>query len=114
MSRYPKADLSGISLISIANRSSKVAEAAWATPVDAEASLRDFVDSLPDILIGRDLREFARLAADTVRLKKPLILMMGAHVIKVGLAPLICDLLERGILTGIAMNSASAIHDTES
>lgn len=114
MSRYPKADLSGISLISIANRSSKVAEAAWATPVDAEASLRDFVDSLPDILIGRDLREFAQLAADTVRLKKPLILMMGAHVIKVGLAPLICDLLERGILTGVAMNSASAIHDTES
>jgi hypothetical protein len=39
---------------------------------------------------------------------------MGAHVIKVGLAPLICELLERGILTGVAMNSASAIHDAES
>ncbi|MBC8145349.1 MAG: hypothetical protein H7X80_07170 [bacterium] len=114
MSRYPKADLSRVSLISIANRDSKVAESEWASPIDADATMREFVDSLPDILIGRDLREFARLCAETRRLKKPFILMMGAHVIKVGLAPLICDLLERGIFTGVAMNSASAIHDTES
>ena len=114
MSRFPKADLSGISLISIVDRSSKVAEQEWATPVGSDATLRQFVDSLPDILIGRDLREFARLAAESVRRDRPFILMMGAHVIKVGLAPLICDLLERRALTGVAMNSASAIHDTES
>lgn len=114
MSRFPKADLSRISLISIANRNSKVAEREWATPVGAEATIREFVDSLPDILIGRDLREFASLCSQSVVLNKPFILMMGAHVIKVGLAPLICDLLERGVFTGIAMNSASAIHDTES
>jgi hypothetical protein len=114
MSRFPKADLSGISLISIADRNSKVAENEWATPVGPDATLREFVESLPDILIGRDLKEFARLCAEAVRLQKPFILMMGAHVIKVGLAPLICELLERGVLTGVAMNSASAIHDAES
>jgi hypothetical protein len=114
MSRFPKADLSGISLISIADRTSKVAENEWASPVEHDATLREFVASLPDILIGRDLREFARLCAEAVRRDKPFILMMGAHVIKVGLAPLICEMVERGILTGVAMNSASAIHDAES
>jgi hypothetical protein len=114
MSRFPKADLTGISLISIANRHSKVAEREWARPISPDASLRDFILSLPDILVGRELREFTALVAQAVRLPRPRILMMGAHVIKVGLAPLICDLLEQGVLTGVAMNSASAIHDSES
>lgn len=114
MSRYPKTDLSGINLISIANRHSKVAEAAWAQPFEPGDAFDDFIDSLPDILITRDLRAFAALACDAVRLGKPMILMMGAHVVKVGLAPVICDLLRRGIVTGVAMNSAAAIHDTES
>ena len=39
--------------------------------------------------------------------------MMGAHVIKVGLSPIIIDLIERKVITAIAMNSASAIHDVE-
>jgi hypothetical protein len=114
MSRYPKVDLSGINLISIAERHSKVAETEWARPVEPGATFDEFIDSLPDILIARDLRAFVSLAVEAVRLDKPFILMMGAHVIKVGLAPLICDLLERRILTGVAMNSAAAIHDTES
>src|SRR5687767_9915360 len=67
MSRFPKADLSHVSLISIADRNSKVAEREWATPISADATMREFVDSLPDILIGRDLREFARLCAESVR-----------------------------------------------
>ncbi len=45
---------------------------------------------------------------------EPVILMMGAHVVKVGLAPVIVDLLERGVITHVAMNSAAAIHDVES
>lgn len=113
MSRYPKTDLSGVRLISIADRTSKVAEAAWARPFES-GSFDEFIDSLPDILIAHDLRVFVGLAAEAVRLSRPRILMMGAHVIKVGLAPLVVDLIERRILTGVAMNSAAAIHDTES
>ena len=114
MSRYPKADLSGVRLISIADRNSKVSQAEWARPVEPGGSFDDFIDALPDILMARDLRAFVALVAEAVRLGRPRILMMGAHVIKVGLAPLICDLLERRIVTGVAMNSAAAIHDTES
>jgi hypothetical protein len=39
--------------------------------------------------------------------------MMGAHVIKVGLSPVVVDLLKRNIITAVAMNSAAAIHDVE-
>jgi len=114
MSRYPKVDLSGISLISIAERGSKVSQAEWARPFEPGGTFDDFIDALPDILIARDLRAFVERFADAVLLGRPRILMMGAHVIKVGLAPLVCDLLERGVLTGVAMNSAGAIHDAES
>ncbi len=114
MSRYPKADLSGIQLNSIVERHSKVAEAAWAQPFMPGSGFEKFVDTLPDILVARDLRLFVERAAAAVRLGKPYILMMGAHVVKVGLAPVICDLLERRVLTGVAINSAAAIHDTES
>lgn len=113
MSRYPKLDLSNIRLISIADRQSKVAEREWARPYQPDESFDAFIDTLPDILAARDLRRFAALAADAVRIGRPRILMLGAHVIKVGLAPVVCDLIEQGIVTGIAVNSAAAIHDTE-
>ncbi len=114
MSRYPKADFSAIRLISIADRSSKVATVDSARPVVPGGSFNAFIDSLPKVLMADELRDLVDLAVDAVRRNKPLILMMGAHVVKVGLAPLICDLLERGIVTGVAMNSAAAIHDAES
>ena len=45
--------------------------------------------------------------------EKTIILAMGAHAIKVGLNPIILDLLERGIISGVAMNGAGIIHDAE-
>lgn len=114
MSRYPKEDLSGVRLISIESRHSKVHDDEWAVPFEPGEEFTSFIDSLPDILAAGSLRRFAALCAQAVRRGKPCILMMGGHVVKVGLAPLVCDLLERGILTGVAMNSAAAIHDVES
>ena len=38
---------------------------------------------------------------------------MGAHAIKVGLSPMIVDLMERGVLTSVALNGAGIIHDFE-
>ena len=49
----------------------------------------------------------------SVRRKKPVVVLIGAHVIKVGLAPLLIDLMKRKVITCIAMNSAAAIHDVE-
>lgn len=43
----------------------------------------------------------------------PVILMMGAHVIKVGLSRFVIDLMARGIVTHVGMNGAGPIHDYE-
>lgn len=51
--------------------------------------------------------------ADAHRQGKQVILMMGAHVIKVGLSRFIIDMLERGIITHLGMNGACVIHDFE-
>lgn len=114
MSRYQQIDLSRVSTISIAARRSKVTVRDFARVVDPRsASLAEFLDSLPKILIGADLRA---LVADVVRSRragKPVILMIGAHVIKVGLSPVVTDLVRRGVVTHVAMNSAAAIHDVE-
>lgn len=47
------------------------------------------------------------------RNRRPVILMMGAHPIKLGLSPLIIDLIERGWISHVATNGAGLIHDFE-
>ncbi len=74
---------------------------------------RDVLDLMPDILAGRDWREFIDLAAHAAHEHRALIVMIGGHVVKTGLAPLLIDLMERGIVTHLAMNGAAAIHDYE-
>ncbi|MBN2048314.1 MAG: hypothetical protein JW750_10765, partial [Anaerolineaceae bacterium] len=43
----------------------------------------------------------------------PVILLMGAHVIKRGMSRFIIDLMERGLVTHVGVNGAGSIHDTE-
>jgi len=76
-------------------------------------SFAAFTDSLPDILAARSLREVAEAIAKAHGKGKAVVAAFGAHLIKCGLSPVIIDLLERGILTGIATNGAGAIHDAE-
>src|SRR5437588_426342 len=106
MSRFQKADLSEITLNSISARQSKVAAGNWGKVFDHRGTFAEFIKSLPDVLAARDLRKFSGLAGDAVRNKRLRVLMMGAHVVKVGLAPIVCDMLERRILSVVAMNSA--------
>ncbi len=39
--------------------------------------------------------------------------MLGGHIVKTGLAPVLIELLRRGIVTHVAMNGSAAIHDYE-
>jgi ribosomal protein S5 len=75
--------------------------------------MRKFLRGLPDILGAHDLRDAAARIATAIRRKKPVILGMGAHPIKVGLGPIIVDLIERGRLAAVAMNGACLVHDFE-
>ena len=114
MAKFKQADLSGVKTISIKGRKSKVSPADFAKPYDpASQTFGAFIDSLPSILAADNLRKVAADIVTARRKKKPVILMMGAHVIKVGLSPLIIDLIRKNIVTAVAMNSASAIHDVE-
>ena len=72
-----------------------------------------WVRSLPKILAGSDFRKVVNNIAQAVRSGNLVVLAAGAHAIKVGLNPLILDLMDRGIISGLAMNGAGIIHDTE-
>jgi len=106
-------DFSGLHTYSLYGRHSKVTVDNFARPIPAGSTVRALLDSLPDQLLGRDFPELVRRLAAVYRRGCPLIVGMGAHVIKVGLNPLLIDLMERSIITGIAMNGACIIHDAE-
>lgn len=115
MAKFRQIDLSGITTISIHSRESKVKPKDFATVFDpATATFGEFVESLPKILMAEELRDLAGAIVKARKKKRPVILMMGAHVVKVGLSPLLTDMVRSGIVTHIAMNSAAAIHDVES
>ncbi len=106
-------DPTRVHTVPLGRRASKVAAAALGRPVRAGLSVRAFLAGLPDILAARELRDAADRIARALRSRKPVLLGMGAHAIKVGLGPLIVDLIERGHLTAVAMNGACLIHDFE-
>lgn len=106
-------DLSGLKTYSLFDRDSKVTVSDFAKPVSAGMSLKDFFSLLPNQLAAKDLREIARAVSETVRNRCTVLLAIGAHIIKVGLNPILINLMERGIITGIAVNGACIIHDAE-
>ena len=114
MTMHRRADLKSVKTVSITKRKSKVSPEDFAKPFDElNDSFSSFTGGLPDILAAKDLRAITEAILRSRRRKKPVLLMMGAHVIKVGLAPVIIDLLRRDVITAVAMNSAAAIHDVE-
>ncbi|MFH1231716.1 MAG: hypothetical protein V1709_09500 [Planctomycetota bacterium] len=76
-------------------------------------SFNTFIDSLPDILVGRDFKNLVDAIVKSVRNKRLVGVGLGAHVVKCGLSPVIIDLMKRGVIKAIAMHGATAIHDYE-
>jgi hypothetical protein len=97
----------------LASRKSKVSVRDFAKPTGANASLRKFLDSLPEILAAEDLRDLLSAIHVARKQRKAILWGVGGHVIKVGLGPVLIDLMKRGFVSGIAMNGAALIHDFE-
>ena len=97
----------------LASRKSKVSVRDFAKPTGASASLTKFLDSLPRILAAEDLRNLLSAIHIARRQRRAIIWGIGGHVIKVGLGPILIDLMKRGFVSGIAMNGAALIHDFE-
>jgi hypothetical protein len=112
MTEYREADLSRLKTVPIAGRRNKVDATLLAHPPGADFSFAAFWESLPDILAAKDLRFVADRLTDAAG-KKGVVVMIGGHVIKVGLGPMLIALMRRGVITHVAMNGSAAIHDFE-
>jgi hypothetical protein len=106
-------ELGKVKTYPLASRSSKVKLADFARPVEAEASLSQFLDSFPDVLAVQSLRKIAERMQRARESGKPIIWGIGGHVIKTGLAPLLIDLMKRGYVSAIAANGSVLVHDAE-
>ncbi len=114
MSKYKKTDFSKVKTYSIKQRKSKVELRLLAKTFDPQKdNFGDYINSLPKFLAVNDLIEFAKFIIKARKKNKPIIFMIGAHVIKVGLSPILIDLMKNNFISAIAMNSAGAIHDIE-
>ena len=113
MSMPREADLSKVRTVPVALRPNKVRAAESATPPGDDRSFAAFVRSLPDVLKARDFRHVVDAIAHATRARRAVIVMLGGHVVKTGIGPLLVDLMRRGIVTDLAMNGSAAIHDYE-
>lgn len=85
----------------------------FAQPPGEDRSFAAFVHALPDVLVARDFRAVVSALATAARRERGVVLMLGGHIVKTGLAPVLIELMRRGIVTHIAMNGSGAIHDYE-
>jgi len=108
-----EADLSRLRTVPIARRPNKVRAEEFAAPPGEDRSFGAFLRALPDALVARDFRRVAEDIAHAAERRRAVVVMVGGHVVKTGLAPILLDFMRRGILTHLAMNGAAAIHDYE-
>jgi hypothetical protein len=105
--------LEGVRTYPLAERPSRVQVEDFARPHVPGAPFGDFIDRLPRILAASSLRQVVGEVLRARSLEKPIVWGLGAHVIKVGLSAVLIDLMERGLVTGLAFNGAGIVHDFE-
>jgi len=103
----------GLKTDSLLARKSKVEVKDFAKEFSASSGLAGFFASLPNLLAARDFKEFISLVRAAKAKKRAILFALGAHVIKVGLSPVIIGLMREGWITGLALNGAGIIHDFE-
>ncbi|MBC8246402.1 MAG: hypothetical protein H8E81_02340 [Deltaproteobacteria bacterium] len=106
-------DLKKLKTYPLAKRKSKVSLTDFAKPWHKGNGFKEFLSGLPDILGGSHVRSVISAIVNAHRENRAVVFAMGAHVIKVGLNPIVIDLMERGIISAVAMNGAGIIHDAE-
>ena len=113
MTKVKPISLKKVQTCSLAERDSKVKIESFGKPWGSEGTVTQWLRCLPKILAGNDFQEIVDRIVRAAAAGKTIVLGMGAHVIKVGLNPVIIDLMERGFIDGLALNGAGIIHDAE-
>ncbi len=112
MAGFERADFKRLKNYPIKDRNNKVSVDEFCL-LEKYREHGDFLDLLPSQLKANDIKEIAVKFHEAKDNQKGVIFAVGAHVIKVGCSPIIIDWMERGLITGIAMNGAGAVHDLE-
>lgn len=111
--RYQPLDMAGLTLYSAHQRSHLAAVSSLAGTPAAGATFSDWLASLPGFLGVRRLQAAVNAVVAARQSDRPVVFAMGGHVVKVGCGPVVIDLMQRGLVNGIAMHGATAIHDVE-
>lgn len=111
--RLKALELDKVSTYPLTSRKSKVSVDTFARVPPRNASIRQWLKSLPRILAGESFRGVIEALQAARRGHKPIVWGLGGHVIKVGLGPILIDLMRRGYATAFAFNGAAMIHDFE-
>lgn len=110
---FSSLDLGKVKTVSLKRRKSKVKAGDFGQAFAPGGSFRQYLATLPNILAAGEFKEVVARTATAVRQGRPIIFAMGAHVIKVGLSPIIVDLIRRQLISLVAVNGAGLIHDLE-
>ena len=108
-----EANLADVRTVPVLRRPNKVSADEFAKPPAGDRSFHAFVESLPDILVARDFKRVVDAVVNATKKRRAVIVMLGGHIVKTGLAPLLVTLMERRVITHVAMNGSAAIHDYE-
>lgn len=111
--RPPEADISRVRTVPISGRANKIGSQDLAQPPGSDRSFSAFLNALPHVLEARSLLAVADAVVTAARNRRAVVCMLGGHVIKTGLAPVIIDLMKRGAITHLAANGSAVIHDYE-
>jgi hypothetical protein len=112
-SRFPAADLAAVTPLPFSQRRNKVSIAQFGEVLERPPAIEPLIGALPDILAAADLRAVVDAWAEAVRERRSIVVMCGGHVVKTGCSPFLADALDRGWITHLAFNGATAIHDFE-
>ena len=99
MKKLKPINLKNIKTYSLKERASKVSIKDFGSSWVSNGRIGLWFNKLPNILAGSDFKKLVTRLTVSVKKKKAIILALGAHTIKVGLSPIILDLMERGIIT---------------
>ncbi len=110
--KYKPISFKNVKTCQLKSRKSKVVLDEVGKP-SSGGSFRDFLDSVPDILAARDFKAVVNAILKARKRDRPVILGMGAHPIKVGISPIIINLMDNNFITSVAMNGACIVHDFE-
>ncbi len=113
MDRPKPIDLAQVKTYPIKDRETKVDFSLLAKIPNVHQPLTEFFECLPPVLKARELLVACQRIAEAKVRGRGVILMMGAHVIKVGLSPIVIKMMEERLVTCVSFNGACAIHDFE-